>query len=131
VEGCANSDLACRAARAALERARVDKSRVQLLLVATCTPDYPVPSTATIVQEKLELGELAAIDVRSACRYCPPPHPPPLNRDIHMRVCVLRSGFAQAVTIAAQFLRTGYYDTVLVIGSEVTSTTGNLDVEAP
>lgn len=108
LDGCANSDLACTAALAALKRAGVDKSQIQLLLVATCTPDYPVPSTATIVQEKLGLGEVAAIDIRSAC-----------------------SGFAQALTVASQFLKTGYYNTVMVIGSEVTSTTGNLDLSAP
>ncbi|KAL6061403.1 Beta-ketoacyl-[acyl-carrier-protein] synthase III, variant 3 [Balamuthia mandrillaris] len=102
-EGNCNSDLCAKAARKALAQAGLDVTDLELILVATCTPDYPVPSTASIVQEKLGIDECAAIDIRSAC-----------------------CGSTQAIVTALQYLQTGYYSCAVVIGSETGSVFGNL-----
>jgi 3-oxoacyl-[acyl-carrier-protein] synthase-3 len=63
----ATSDLSARAARQALERAGVSPDSVDLVVVATCTPDHLFPSTACLVQKALGLTNAAAFDVSAAC----------------------------------------------------------------
>jgi 3-oxoacyl-[acyl-carrier-protein] synthase-3 len=93
------SSLALRAAQSALERAGKAPEEVDLILVATGTPDYPgFPSCASIVQDQLGCRQAAAMDVVAAC-----------------------SGFVYAVETARSFLVAGSAKLVLVIGAEVFS----------
>jgi len=94
----ATSDLALPAARQALEAARVDANDLDLIIVATTTPDMFFPSTACILQGQLGAHQAAAFDVSAAC-----------------------SGFVYALSIADQFIRNGVYNRVLIVGSEVMS----------
>ena len=92
------SDLATEAARKALERASVSPDQVDLVIVATVTPDYYVPSAACLVQDRLGATRAAAFDINAAC-----------------------PGFIYGISVARQFVATGAYDTVVVVGSEVLS----------
>ncbi len=92
------SDLAVQAARGALEAAGVDATGIDLIIVATSTPDMVFPSTACIVQQKLGVAGCAAFDVQAVC-----------------------SGFVYALTVADSMIRTGAASKALVIGSEVFS----------
>ena len=93
------SDLATIAARRALEAAALDPSAIDLIIVATSTPDMVFPSTACIVQQKLGIAnQCAAFDLQAVC-----------------------SGFMFAMTTADSFIRCGQASNVLVIGSEVFS----------
>ena len=92
------SDLAVAAARRALEAADVDAAHIDLIIVATSTPDMVFPSTACIVQQKLGVHGCAAFDVQAVC-----------------------SGFIYALTLADSLIRTGAARKALVIGSEVFS----------
>jgi 3-oxoacyl-[acyl-carrier-protein] synthase-3 len=91
----ATSDLATNAARIAMERARISPGEIDLIILATITPDMPFPSTACLVQEKIGAHEAAAFDIQAAC-----------------------SGFIYALEIGQQFIMSRTYDTVLVIGAE-------------
>jgi len=91
----ATSDLAAKAARVAMERAKVTPDQIDLIILATITPDMPFPSTACLVQDKIGAVKAAAFDVQAAC-----------------------SGFIFALEIAQQFIMSRTYDTVLVIGAE-------------
>lgn len=93
-----SSDLAVAAARRALEAADVDAAAVDLIIVATSTPDMVFPSTACLVQQKLGIAGCAAFDVQAVC-----------------------SGFVYALTIADSMIRTGAASKALVIGAEVFS----------
>jgi 3-oxoacyl-[acyl-carrier-protein] synthase-3 len=97
-EGVHCSDLAVRAARQALEAAGVQAADIDLILVATSTPDMVFPSTACLVQQKLGIHGCAAFDVQAVC-----------------------SGFVYALTVADSMIRTGAARRALVIGSEVFS----------
>ena len=92
------SDLAVEAARQALASAGIDASQIDLIILATSTPDMVFPSTACIVQRKLGIHGCAAFDVQAVC-----------------------SGFVYALTIADSMIRTGAARKALVIGSEVFS----------
>jgi 3-oxoacyl-[acyl-carrier-protein] synthase-3 len=92
------SDLATEAARAALAAARIDASQIDLIILATSTPDMVFPSTACIVQRKLGVHGCAAFDVQAVC-----------------------SGFVYALTVADSMIRTGAARRALVIGAEVFS----------
>ena len=92
------SDLAVHAARRALEAAGVDATAIDLIIVATSTPDMVFPSAACIVQQKLGIVGCAAFDVQAVC-----------------------SGFIYALTVADSLIRTGSATKALVIGSEVFS----------
>jgi 3-oxoacyl-[acyl-carrier-protein] synthase III len=92
----ATSDLAAAAAFAALADAKVEPTEIDLIIVATMTPDCPMPNTATIVQEKLGAFNAGALDINVAC-----------------------SGFAYALTAASQFVASGLNRRVLVIGADV------------
>jgi 3-oxoacyl-[acyl-carrier-protein] synthase-3 len=92
------SDLAVEAARRALEAADCDPRSLDLIVVATSTPDMVFPSTACIVQQKLGIAGCAAFDVQAVC-----------------------SGFVYALTVADSMVKTGVARKALVIGSEVFS----------
>ena len=95
---CTSSDLALEACRRALESAKADVSEIDLIIVATSTPDYIFPSTACLLQSKLgNLGAMA-FDVQAVC-----------------------SGFVYALTIADKFIRSGSHKKALVVGAEVFS----------
>jgi 3-oxoacyl-[acyl-carrier-protein] synthase III len=89
--------LAVNAARAALERANAAPEALDMILVATCTPDYAnMPATASLVQHALGAPRAAAVDLNAVC-----------------------SGFIYALATGSQFIATGAYRNVLVIGAEV------------
>jgi 3-oxoacyl-[acyl-carrier-protein] synthase-3 len=89
------SDLAAKAALKAMERAGITADNIDLIIVATITPDYPFPSTACLVQQKIGAWRAAAFDLEAAC-----------------------SGFIYALEVGQQFITSHTYDTVLVIGAE-------------
>ena len=93
-----SSDLAVAAARRALEAADVDAASIDLIIVATSTPDMVFPSTACLVQQKLGVAGCAAFDLQAVC-----------------------SGFVYALTVADSMIRTGAASKALVIGAEVFS----------
>lgn len=95
--GEACSDLAVQAGRRALAAAGLAASDLDIILVATCTGDYPLPATACLVQHQLGATKAAACDVSAAC-----------------------CGFVYALSVADAYVRTGMRH-VLVIGSEVMS----------
>ena len=89
------SDLGAIAAQRAMQKAGVTADQIDLIIVATITPDMPFPSTACLVQQKIGAKRAAAFDLEAAC-----------------------SGFIYALEIAQQFIMSRTYDTVLVIGAE-------------
>lgn len=89
------SDIAAKAALRAMERGGVSADQIDLIIVATITPDMPFPSTACLVQQKIGARRAAAFDIEAAC-----------------------SGFIFALEIGQQFIMSQTYDTVLVIGAE-------------
>lgn len=93
------SDLATQAALRAMKKAAVTAEQIDLIIVATITPDMPFPSTACLVQRKIGARRAAAFDLEAAC-----------------------SGFIYGLEIAQQFIMSRTYDTVLVIGAEKLST---------
>ncbi len=94
----ATSDLALRAAREAMAEAGIEGSDIDLIIVATVTPDHLFPSTACILQRELGAVKAAAFDIEAAC-----------------------SGFIYALSVGSQFIETGTYETVLVVGAETLS----------
>jgi 3-oxoacyl-[acyl-carrier-protein] synthase-3 len=92
------SDLGAHAARQALEAAGRNASEIDLIIVATSTPDMVFPSAACILQNKLGIAGCAAFDVQAVC-----------------------SGFVYALTVADSMIRTGAASKALVIGAEVFS----------
>jgi 3-oxoacyl-[acyl-carrier-protein] synthase-3 len=92
------SDMGLAAAREAIAAARIDVSEIDLIIVATTTPDKVFPSTACIVQRRLDLHKIPAFDVHAAC-----------------------SGFIYGLDVADRFIRTGGATNALVIGSETYS----------
>ncbi|QPF72754.1 ketoacyl-ACP synthase III [Roseateles sp. DAIF2] len=97
-EGVTASDLALPAARAALEAAGVAAEEIDLIIVATSTPDMVFPSTAALLQQKLGVAGCAAFDVQAVC-----------------------SGFVYALTVADSMIKTGAANKALVVGAEVFS----------
>ena len=95
------SDLAYEAARRCLENGKIDASEIDLILLATITPDQPTPSTACHVQRMLG-SNAPAMDLGAAC-----------------------SGFMYALVTGMQFIKTGTYQRVLIIGADLMSRTVN------
>ncbi len=95
--GEACSDLALKAAQRALEAANIGAADLDMILLATCTGDYPLPATACLIQHQLGATRAAACDLSAAC-----------------------CGFVYALSVADAYVRTGM-NHVLVIGSEVMS----------
>jgi 3-oxoacyl-[acyl-carrier-protein] synthase III len=96
--GETTSDMALQAARAAIAAAGVEPNDIDLVLVATTTPDKVFPATACILQRKLGMTRGAAMDVQAVC-----------------------SGFVFGLDIADRYIRTGGGTTVLVVGAETMS----------
>lgn len=92
------SNMATRAAKMALERAETEVKDVEFIVFATITPDYFFPGSGVLLQRELGLQGIGALDIRNAC-----------------------SGFIYALSIADQFIKTGMYKTVLVVGAEIQS----------
>ncbi|MBI4658782.1 MAG: ketoacyl-ACP synthase III [Verrucomicrobia bacterium] len=89
------SDIAAKAALRAIEKAQIQAGQVDLIIVATITPDMLFPATACLVQQKIGAPRAAAFDIEAAC-----------------------SGFIYGLEIGQQFIMSRTYDTVLVIGAE-------------
>jgi 3-oxoacyl-[acyl-carrier-protein] synthase-3 len=97
--GVAASDLACEAARRAIEAANCQAGDIDLIIFATSTPDFVFPSSAALLQAKLGIGNGgAAFDVQAVC-----------------------SGFIYALSIADKFIRSGSHKRALVVGAETFS----------
>jgi 3-oxoacyl-[acyl-carrier-protein] synthase III len=97
-DGQLASDLAVNASHRALENANLKADEIDLIIVATTTPDMVFPSTACILQNKLGIKQCPAFDVQAVC-----------------------SGFVYALATADAFIRTGKYRNALVVGSEIYS----------
>jgi len=97
-EGVASSDLGTDASRAALAAGGWDAADLDLLLVATCTPDMPLPSTACLIQRNLKASRAIAFDLAAAC-----------------------SGFLYGLSVADLYVRSGTCRKALVVGTEVMS----------
>lgn len=97
-ENTATSDLATKAALAALENAGKGPEEIDLILVATVTPDMAFPSTACIVQKNIGAVHAAAVDIEAAC-----------------------TGFIYGIAMAESFVKTGLFKNILVIGAETLS----------
>src|SRR4026207_1558153 len=89
------SDMAAKAALLAMQRGNIKPEQIDLIIVATITPDMPFPATACLVQQKIGATRSAAFDMEAAC-----------------------SGFIYALEIGQQFVMSQTYETVLVIGVE-------------
>lgn len=92
------SNMATRASKMALERAGTAVEEVEFIVFATITPDYFFPGSGVLLQRELGLQGIGALDIRNAC-----------------------SGFVYALSVADQFIKTGMYKTVLVVGAEIQS----------
>jgi 3-oxoacyl-[acyl-carrier-protein] synthase-3 len=95
-ESQASSDLATHASLAAMHAAGVQPADIDLIIVATSTPDFVFPSTACLLQAKLGVTDCAAFDLQAVC-----------------------SGFVYALSTADKFIRSGQHKCALVVGSEV------------
>ena len=101
--GDTTASMGAAAARIAIERADLSTQDIDLILFATLSPDYYFPGSGVLVQELLDIPTCPAMDIRNQC-----------------------SGFIYALSTADQFIKTGMYKNVLVIGSENHS--GGLDM---
>ncbi len=97
-DNVSTSDIASIAAERALKDANVDPEEIDLIVVATVTPDHSFPSTACIVQKNIGAKKAAAFDISVGC-----------------------SGFVYGLSIGENFIRTGAYKKVLIIGAETLS----------
>jgi 3-oxoacyl-[acyl-carrier-protein] synthase-3 len=100
--GVGTSELAFEAALRAIAGAGIDKSEIDLIIAATLSPDHYFPGIGVMVQAKLGLAPIGAIDIRNQC-----------------------SGFIYALSVADQYIQTGVYKKILLVAAEVQST--NLD----
>lgn len=94
-EGLGTSYMARKAAKALLRKTNTNPDDVDLVIVATTTPDYKFPSTSSILCDKLELKNAFAFDLSAAC-----------------------SGFLYAMEVAANFVRSGRYKKVIIVGAD-------------
>jgi 3-oxoacyl-[acyl-carrier-protein] synthase-3 len=94
-----NASMATAASRMAIDRAGLQTSDIELIVFATITPDYFFPGSGFLMQRELGLEGIGVIDIRNQC-----------------------SGFVYALSIADQFIKTGMYRNILVVGSEIQST---------
>ncbi|MCE5286932.1 MAG: ketoacyl-ACP synthase III [Pelosinus sp.] len=96
--GMTTSDMAARAAKEALKKAGVSAEEIDLIIVATVTPDMLFPSTSCLVQDKIKAVNAAAFDLAAGC-----------------------SGFVYGLVTGSQFIKAGLYKKILVIGAETLS----------
>ena len=94
-DGNSTAIMGVKAAKIAIERAGIDKQDIDMIVFATLSPDYYFPGCGVQVQDLLGLSTVPAIDIRNQC-----------------------SGFIYALSIADQYIKTGMYENVLIIGSE-------------
>lgn len=94
--------MGAEAAKVALKRANIHKDDIDLIIFATLSPDYYFPGSGVLVQEMLDIKTCPALDIRNQC-----------------------SGFVYGLSVADQFIKTGMYKNILLIGSENHS--GGLD----
>ena len=94
----AASDLAYEASKKAMQSAQVEPEELDMIIVATITPDMIFPATACVLQEKLGAAGTASFDLEAAC-----------------------SGFLYGLSVGSQFIATGTYNNVLVVAAEVLS----------
>ncbi|MDX5347739.1 MAG: ketoacyl-ACP synthase III [Hymenobacteraceae bacterium] len=92
------ANMGAKAARKALEMAGLQPQDLDMIIFATLSPDYVFPGSGVLLQRELGLSEIPALDVRNQC-----------------------SGFVYALSVADQFIKTGMYNNVLVVGSEIHS----------
>lgn len=97
-DGETTTSMGVKAARIAIERAGIDKDDIDFIVFATLSPDYYFPGPGVLVQRDLDIKTVGALDVRNQC-----------------------SGFVYAISVADQFIKTGMYKNILVIGSEIHS----------
>jgi 3-oxoacyl-[acyl-carrier-protein] synthase-3 len=102
-DGNTTATMGAKAAKIAIERADISKNDIDLILFATLSPDYYFPGSGVIVQQLLEIPTCPAMDIRNQC-----------------------SGFIYGLSTADQFIKTGMYKNILIIGSENHS--GGLDM---
>ncbi len=93
-----STTMAHEAAKIAIERAGITSKDIDFIVFATMTPDYYFPGCGVLLQRMFNMDEIPAVDLRNQC-----------------------SGFIYAISIADQFIRTGMYKNVLVVGAEVHS----------
>lgn len=86
------------ASEMAMKRAKVVANEIDFIIFATVTPDYFIPGNGVLLQRELGMGTIGALDIRNAC-----------------------SGFIYALSIADQFIKTGMYKKILVVGAEIQS----------
>jgi len=92
------SNMGTKAARKALENAKLEPKDVDFIIFCTLSPDYNFPGGGVMVQEQLTIDNIGALDIRNQC-----------------------SGFVYGISVADQFIKSGMYKTILVIGSEIHS----------
>ena len=97
-DGDTTTTMGVKAAKIAIERAGIDKDDIDFIVFATLSPDYYFPGPGVLVQRDLDIKTVGALDVRNQC-----------------------SGFVYAISVADQYIKTGMYKNVLVIGSELHS----------
>lgn len=97
-EDQAASDLAYEASKKAIQAAQIKPEELDMIIVATITPDMVFPATACVLQERLRVKGIAAFDLEAAC-----------------------SGFLYGITIGSQFIATGMYNNILVVAAEALS----------
>jgi len=100
---CGPSDLAIPAVESAINNAKINKDDIEFIIFATSTPDYYVPGSSSILQDKMNFKNIGALDIRVQC-----------------------SGFVYGISIAEQYIKSGKFNNILVIGSEVQSTAMDL-----
>jgi 3-oxoacyl-[acyl-carrier-protein] synthase-3 len=93
--GETTATMGIEAAKMAMKRAGVTAADIDFIIFATLSPDYYFPGCGVLVQRAMQMGEIGALDIRNQC-----------------------SGFVYAVSVADQFIRSGMYKNILVIGSE-------------
>ena len=103
---CGSAELALPACLDAIEDAGIEKQDIDLIIVATITPEHQAPGTSSFLQAQLEIGTVPTLDIRVQC-----------------------SGFIYGMSIADQFIKTGQYQNILLVGVEVQSVGLNLCTE--
>ncbi len=94
-EGKATSDMGAEAVKKLLEKKNIDPSEIDLVICGTVTPDYPFPATANVISDKVGIKNAWSFDINAAC-----------------------SGFIYSLATGAQFIETGKYKKVIVVGAD-------------